>query len=545
VAEFEHLCQPVPKESSAQAVARLEAALALYRGEFLPDQRYGEWTLPHREHLARLYREICLELADHYCDRHDFPAAIRLLTPLLADDPADEVVHRQLMHVYVRAGRRHDALRQYQDCVDALAAEFDVPPGPETTALHDQILNNSSPAQPEPAEVAAASPPAPVNLDARAGLFAGRQSELDVLASILHSARQGQGSTILIAGESGIGKTHLGMEALRLAAESGMAVLLGATHEQEGDLPFQPFVEAFDHFLAEQERSLDENPLAHFHRHQRSLDPSPEHWGLFKVTVNFLLDIAADAPLAFLVDDLHAADETSLQLFHYLARQTRSASVALIATYRTDEPTSTQFDTLVSALYRSGLSQSITLRALSRTAIREILEDALEGQISDALCQTIEHVTAGNPFLIQEIAQALVGSDKVYKRDGFWSLDPDETLDVPDNLSALLRQRVSRLGHNTEEILTAAAVVGNEFRFRMLRRAVPYSDKEILDALDAAMTALLIEETPAGYRFRHPLIRRTLYEDLSRARRADLNTRAAEAIETVYPVQPNDLSQRI
>jgi DNA-binding SARP family transcriptional activator len=544
-AEFERLCQPVPGELAEQRIARLQEALALYQGDFLPDERYADWTLIPRETLTRLRRDMLLSLAEYYLAEYEFSTAIDLLSPLLVSDPADEPVHRELMRAYTFAGRRHDALRQYQACVEALASELDVPPGPETTALYDQILSGKLAPPPEPPQAASWSPPVPVNLDvAHSYLCVGRQSELDALADILRSAHQDRGRAILIAGESGIGKTHLAMEALCLAAGLGMAPLLGAAHEQEGRLPFQPFIEAFDHFLAEQGRSLDENPLTHF-QHLGSSDPQQEHWALFKATANFILEIARNAPLVFLIDDLHAADETSLQLFHYLARQTRSAPVIFLATYRLDLPTTSQFEGLMNALYRERLSETISLEPLPQPAVQEILEAILAGKVRQSLCQAVYNITAGNPFFTQEIARALQRSGRLHRQGDRWSLQPGESLDVPRTLSALLRQKVARLGSHVETALTAAAVIGSEFRFDILRNVAVLPAGETLDALDAALAGLLIEEMAVGYRFRHPLIRRTLYESLSRVRRTDLHARAAQAIEATYASRPGGLSQHI
>ncbi len=546
-AEFERLCKAVPGEEPEQRVARLREALALYQGEFLPDERFEEWTLLPRETLTRLQREATLTLAKHHLGREDYPAAIDLLRPLLVRDAADEPVHRNLMRAYALSGRRHDALRQYQACVDALAAELDVPPSPETTALYDQILSGAL------GPPAARPRPAPVDLAReRPSFFAGRQAEMAALAAILRAAGGDRGRTVFIAGESGIGKTRLALEALRVAAHSGAATLSGAAYEQEGRLPFQPFIEAFDHFLAQKGRPLKENPITHFQR-PNTTDLQQEHWALFKATANFLLEIARDTPLVFLVDDLHAADETSLQLFHYLARQTRSAPVVLIATYRIDSPARTPLNSLVTSLYREGLSETVLLESLPKATVQEILENILPGKVSDELCQAVFEIAAGNPFYVQEIARALLKLEMIERVGASWSLKRGVEMRVPDTLGAFLHQRVSRLGAGVEAVLTAAAVIGRQFNFEILRfvasRLVigqgPASNGEILDALDAALAGYLIEETPAGYRFRHPLIRRTLYERLSRVRRAHLHTMAAEAIEAVSASRPGGIAQQV
>lgn len=121
--------------------ASLTAALHLYTGDLLPDDRYAEWTLGPRDTLRRGQREARLTLAAQAHEAREYTRAVSLLTPLLAQDPADELVHRELMHLYALAGRRHEALRQYQACVEALAAELDVPPDAQTTALYTSLIH--------------------------------------------------------------------------------------------------------------------------------------------------------------------------------------------------------------------------------------------------------------------------------------------------------------------------------------------------------------------------------------------------------------------
>ena len=83
--------------------------------------------------------------------------------------------------------------------------------------------------------------------------FVGRRRELELIKSEMNAGRRGQGGTILLAGDTGVGKTRLANEALRAAADEGMIVLYGAFYEQEGQLPYQSFVEAINRYLAAQQ----------------------------------------------------------------------------------------------------------------------------------------------------------------------------------------------------------------------------------------------------------------------------------------------------
>jgi DNA-binding SARP family transcriptional activator len=539
VAAFESLIQ-----SGDQSA--LISALQLYTGDLLPDDRYAEWTINPRERLRRRQHEARLTLAVHARDAREYTRAISLLTPLLAQDPADEQVHRELMHLYALAGRRHEALRQYQACVDALAAEFAVPPASETTALYTCIIHGEIPPPPAPILPTWIAPAQAVPEFEGDPPLVGRHSELETLQAQMRSAWGKHGQVLFIAGDSGVGKTRLAFELLHIAATSGMITLSSTAYEQEGQLPYQPFIEAFDSYLTEHQRLLDENPVTHFKRLSSS-DLQQDHWALFRATATFLTTLTAHSPVILLIDDLHATDDTSLQLFHYLARQTRVAPLILLATYRTDIATSvvTPFGTLLNALYREHLSETLMLSPLSQSAVTSIVTHILGNEASPALLSAVFEITEGNPFFVQEMLRMLLASGQVEEREGKFQLRPYVKLHLPVGLSELLRERVMRLGPSVESALKAASVVGREFGFDVLRRVSILSESELLDALDGALVAHLLEETASGYRFHHPLIRRALYDALSRVRRTRLHTCAAEAIEAAHAGRPERLTLHV
>ncbi|HEX9838077.1 MAG TPA: AAA family ATPase [Anaerolineales bacterium] len=538
--EFEHLCSTLTKNQDVR-IASLEEALALYKGDLLPDDLYAEWTLTQRESLRRQHRDASLVLSTLYRDARQYDRIFPLLSPLLVYDKADEPVHRELMRAYALAGRRHDALRQYQTCVEALASELDLAPEPETSALYTQILNGELTSSPSRSTKVEKGTWSVADRLQPSRFLVGRNVEFEALSTSLLSVQQSKGRTILIAGDQGVGKTLLAGEVLCAAAGAGMMTLSGTVHEQEGQLPYQPFIEAFDHYLVQHGQPPGENPITHF---RGSGDPQQNQLGLFNAAAAFLIELASQAPVVLFIDDLHAADETSLHLFHYLARQTHTAQVVLLAACRADWTGSatTPLSSLLNALYRERLSETVNLSPLEEDAAAQIVNQTLEGEAVPQLLEAIQDIAEGNPFFIEEITRALLKSDQLEEYEGKWSPKPGAELHAPNDLEGLLRERAARLGPQVETVLTSAAVVGREFDFEILRRMTTLPEGELLDALDAALASNLLEETEMGYRFRHALTRHALYNSLSRARRARLHGRAGEAIEAIYAIRSQALA---
>ncbi|MFQ6049389.1 MAG: BTAD domain-containing putative transcriptional regulator, partial [Phycisphaerae bacterium] len=197
---FEQLCSQAAEAPSAEREAILERGLKLYAGDLLPAELYADWTFAWRDRLRRRYRDASLTLATEYRGAGNYDRAINLLIPFLTDDPADEAIHRELMHLYALAGQRDAALRQYQACVDALARELDVQPAEETTALYARILSGelSPPPEPQPEDTWQAATP----------LF-GRADELREIVSRLDNPFC---RLLTLTGPGGIGKTRLAMQ---------------------------------------------------------------------------------------------------------------------------------------------------------------------------------------------------------------------------------------------------------------------------------------------------------------------------------------------
>ncbi len=130
------------QKSISAAVVHYEAACHLYKGAFLIEDLYVDWPIMQREQLNQAYVAMCGALSEHYLEVGSYEDAAKWASAILKENHCDEVAHRQLMRINIAAGRRCEALRQYQRCERILAEELNVSPMSETVSLFHTILSN-------------------------------------------------------------------------------------------------------------------------------------------------------------------------------------------------------------------------------------------------------------------------------------------------------------------------------------------------------------------------------------------------------------------
>jgi DNA-binding SARP family transcriptional activator len=287
-----------------------------YRGELLPDDPYEQWALDARARLQA--RRLELMRAEGRWDE------------VLREDPADEEAHRGLMRQHMARGDGPAAARQFRLLRDALA-RLGSEPSEETLELQRELMRG-------PAVHTARLLDGPVE---------GRDRELASASAALGRAADGHGGALLVTGALGIGKTRL-LEALLAEAEQrGFHTLRGAVHEEEGRTPYAPLVEALDPLVErrpELTAALTDSAQAALSRLVPSLSGGPDgapevvdRHRVFSAVAQLLAQAAAERGVVVAIDDLHAADEATVALFHHLARSAGRERLLVVGTMR-DEP---------------------------------------------------------------------------------------------------------------------------------------------------------------------------------------------------------------
>ena len=253
--------------------------------------------------------------------------------------------------------------------------------------------------------------------------------------------------------------------------------------------------------------------------------------------------LAEARPLLVVVDDLHWADVPSLSLLAFLAGELKDARLVVVGTYRDVEvlPGRPLADTL-GALAREPVVERIALGGLDRAGVARLIGRTTGGRPAEPLVQAVHGRCGGNPFFITELLRLLQSERRLAAPDAAAAARRD----IPVGVQDVLRARLARLPAQTSTLLMVAAVAGRGFDLDLIEAVTGLDDEPALDAAEAAVLAgLVIEDDRAAgrYRFAHALVRETIYEDISRARRARLHARVVDALVATRGPEPEPAAE--
>ncbi len=420
----------------------------------------------------------------------------------------------------------------------------------------------------EPLEVNGPRVPLPGRVGAEApGSFVGRVSELTLLHDAVKDADAlRRPRVVLLSGEAGVGKTRLVSEFVHFAHERGAAVLYGRCDE-DVMVPYQPWVEGLAHLVA---HATDEMLSAHVEARgcdlarllpglarrvavapdARSDDPETARYLLYGSVIDLLARASEDAPVVVVLDDLHWADRTTVQLLRHVAAADEDLRVVLVGTFRdSDIDAAHPLTETLAALHRESGAERVALGGLDDLELVALME-SVAGHDLDAegleLRDALRRETDGNPFFVTEMLRHLAESGALtLGNDGRWRASAElHDVGLPVSVREVIGRRVANLSADGQKVLTAAAVIGREFDLALLGAVAGTDEDALLDVLDEASEVGVVAEVPGQadrYSFVHVLFQRTLYDGLSAARRRRLHRRVGEALEQA----PGDLGDRV
>jgi type II secretory pathway predicted ATPase ExeA len=348
--------------------------------------------------------------------------------------------------------------------------------------------------------------------------FVARAGALADISAAFDAARSARGGLLLVTGESGMGKSRLAEEAAR-HADGSHVVWTWCT--PGGTLrPWSRVVRALAGTDAAAARIVQQSTyLAELVAGRPDAphgDPETVRWRLSHDLTGLLG--TSSRPLLVVIDDLHDADPSSLQLLVELAPALRSMAAVVLATARDGDPDWLGQRQVWAMLNRLG--ETVRLRPFQEADIAALLSQTLRGPPPAEAVRIIAARTRGHPLLVCELVR---GEPEL----------GDLTQAVPASIRALVGARLDGLAELARRVLPIAAVLGTGFRLDVLAEVAETSLGELGTAMSAARTAGLLDDADAGEgRFRHQLIRDTIYETLPTDQRANLHQRAATVLAT-------------
>lgn len=562
---LERACERVRAPDGTKPDAAQVLALAdgeLMDGFSLPDcAPFEQWLLERRSYYARR-AEALLRDASEACEAHgDLDGALRLAERWRAKNTLDEAAHQRVMRVLLARGERHSVAEAYERCRACLTEVLGTEPSEETVALVRRAESASGAGAAPASRATRATPRVSLALEMP---LVGRESELSVLMTRYRSACEGRVEIVVLAGESGIGKTRLATDFAAWAAAQGADVLQGRAFETGGRLPYQPLVDALrlrierenapddlleDVWLTELSRLLVELR----ERYPDLAAPGPEDAAsrirLFEALARLVAAFAERAPVLLVLDDIQWADVASLDVVHYAVRRWNDAGARILLLF----PTSGIHPWLVGGDrgIRVERVELGPLRADDTRKLVHLLSDSSPS--SDDFAKWLHRETGGQPFFIAETLRALLAAGRLRApaRDEAKGSDARRVLElhanlasdasisqvVPPEIRQLVRARLERLEPHARTLLVAAAVLGRTFTFEEVRRVAHLSENEALDAMDELVRSQIVRESalrpagPAASFFTHDKVRDVVYGDATDARRRVFHRRAVELLE--------------
>ncbi|HEX4719071.1 MAG TPA: AAA family ATPase, partial [Thermoleophilaceae bacterium] len=360
----------------------------------------------------------------------------------------------------------------------------------------------------------------------------GRDRELEFLAQLLEETCARNPRFVFVTGEPGIGKTCLLLELARQAERRGCLALRGGASEFERELPFGLVVDALDEYLEAFDPSEfnrlsaeDVSELARVFPALSSLNPeseqpttAAERFRAHRAVRDVIERLAARQPLVLMLDDLHWADGASLELTSYLLRHPPRAAVMLAATFRSGQADRALVAAIERASTEAGIVHTIPVGPLTPADARTLIE-GVGGPESEHLYEA----SGGNPFYLLQLASMTDHGNG--RRAGGGA-------NVPDAISAAIVSELNALSPMPRRLAEAAAVAGDPFELDLAVETGGMGEAEALEALDELVGRDLVRpaEVPRRFYFRHPLVRRAVYESCPPGVRLAAHERTAEVL---------------
>ncbi len=395
--------------------------------------------------------------------------------------------------------------------------------------------------------------------------IAGRLQELNVLRGFLESARDGRGGFVAICGDPGVGKTRLAHALTKVAVGEGIVCLEGRCLEG-APIPYLPVADILEQAASSVEIGGMPFPsatslaplmriapglramLGHVDVPEAETQPEHERHALFAAVREFLDALTRTVPLVLLIEDLHWADEASIQLLRYLIRFPASRRLLMVATARPEGPAgggSSPAAAVVADLERRDARSVLSLEELSVADVTAMIAAICGREPPPSIAASLYRRIGGNPLHVEQVLFQLLSDGRLFDdRDRWVELTSLDALPIPASVRSVVDGRLSSASTECLHLLTIAAVSGERTDYQLLADVSRLEPKSLLAAVESAERSQLItiEQTAHGLAvcFKHDLIRQEILSHVSLPRAQSVHLAIAEAIERLFDVSTGE-----
>ncbi len=419
----------------------------------------------------------------------------------------------------------------------------------------------------------------------------GREKESSALQTRIEELKQGRGQIVAVMGEAGLGKSRLVAEIRKWVIEESKAEdetvlrppssvlwLEGRSLSYETSTPYAPFVDLFArHFdmldiaggdayarvktrvaetLADRASDIapflaallgiqiagDDAERVHY------LEPPQLRAKIFGAVAQYFELLAARQPLVLMLDDLHWADSTSLDLLQAMLPVTERTPILLLAVFRPQrqEPSWRIHETAQRDFAHR--YTTLVLEPLDEKNSRQLVANLLAIEdLPEKVRALILRKAEGNPFFVEEVIRSLLDAKLVVRSNGHWRATREiENIAVPDTLAGVITARLDRLDDQSKRVAQTAAVIGREFQFQVLNEIADARQGLDNSLLDLQQRELVREKSRLPellYLFKHALTQETAYQSILLSKRRELHRRVAECLERNEKERVNDIAR--
>jgi ABC-type transport system substrate-binding protein/class 3 adenylate cyclase len=402
----------------------------------------------------------------------------------------------------------------------------------------------------------------------------GREFELTVLQRAMDGLAEGRGVIVSIVGEPGIGKSRLVAEAIR-GYRDRIRFVEGRSVSYAENFPYWPIRDLLREWLGigvttpEARSRLElKAELAHLLSEEaegaypfiasllgialepdaaarvRELNRESLQRETFEFFGELVCRLSAETPLCLVLEDLHWADDSTLELLEALLPVTDEAAVGLLLLHRSEREHGSWRLGERARQRHPHRYREIELRPLPDDASRTLAANVAGAELPESVARLLTDRAGGNPFFLEEALHDLVERGALRRDDGRLVLAVGEDeLSVPALVQGALQARLDRLEPATRETVSIAAVIGRTFGLPLLERILPHD--QLVSSLSDLQRLDLVVETrrrpSPEYRFRHGLVQEVAYASLLEATRRKLHRRVGDALEQLYPESRDEI----